>query len=196
MSSQERHETVALNGKAVRRNLSKSLRFDILKRDGFRCQYCGKPPSETVILEVDHVHPIADGGTSEIDNLVTSCFDCNRGKSATILSFPPRTVDGPETEIKPPPEILNAHKTRKNEELWSIALVYMDWCGLDTISRSKLSMISYFLEYLEYSEVLNAMRRARNFELDYADIYEHAFKCFHYLCGIKKDEQKQEQRFE
>lgn len=39
-----------------------------------------------MILEVDHIKPIAEGGTDEFVNLVTSCRDCNRGKGKTLLS--------------------------------------------------------------------------------------------------------------
>lgn len=55
-------------------------RFKIFKRDNFTCVYCGKRPPE-VILEVDHAISKKDGGKDNEENLVTSCFECNRGKS-------------------------------------------------------------------------------------------------------------------
>jgi hypothetical protein len=61
-------------------SLSKKTRFEIFKRDGFTCQYCGQRPPE-VVLEVDHIHPSSKGGSDDEINLITSCFDCNRGKS-------------------------------------------------------------------------------------------------------------------
>jgi hypothetical protein len=64
--------------------LSKRTRFEVFKRDGFSCQYCGRRPPD-VVLEVDHVHPRAAGGTDDDLNLTTSCEDCNRGKSARLL---------------------------------------------------------------------------------------------------------------
>ena len=67
-----------------RKQISKSLRFEIFKRDSFKCQYCGRMPPE-VILEVDHIIPVSDGGDNDPINLVTSCQDCNRGKSAKRL---------------------------------------------------------------------------------------------------------------
>jgi 5-methylcytosine-specific restriction endonuclease McrA len=39
-----------------------------------------------VVLEVDHVVPRAEGGSDDTMNLVTSCFDCNRGKGAVPLT--------------------------------------------------------------------------------------------------------------
>lgn len=68
-----------------RKPLSKKIRFEVFKRDSFTCQYCGSKAPD-VILEIDHIKPVAKGGKNEIINLVTSCFDCNRGKSKTELS--------------------------------------------------------------------------------------------------------------
>ncbi len=64
--------------------IGKRKRFEILKRDGFRCRYCGAGCLSTV-LEVDHVVPVAEGGTDDPANLVAACHDCNSGKSAVPL---------------------------------------------------------------------------------------------------------------
>lgn len=55
----------------------KKLSLQVLKRDHFTCQYCGKTGGK---LEVDHKLPVSRGGTSLIDNLVTACRHCNRQK--------------------------------------------------------------------------------------------------------------------
>jgi hypothetical protein len=74
--------------KNKRISISKKLRHEVFKRDNFKCFYCGVKPSDgdDVILEVDHVLPVCEGGTNDIDNLVTSCKDCNRGKGKTKLN--------------------------------------------------------------------------------------------------------------
>jgi len=69
---------------AQRRAISKRVRFEVFKRDSFTCQYCGKCAPD-VILELDHIVPLAEGGDNEITNLVTSCHDCNAGKGARPL---------------------------------------------------------------------------------------------------------------
>lgn len=76
--------------------LSNKRRFEIFQRDGFKCQYCGKGPPETV-LEVDHIHPRSAGGTDEDSNLRTACWGCNSGKGARqlTLGIPYRLVGGP-----------------------------------------------------------------------------------------------------
>jgi len=63
-----------------RKSISKRIRFEVFKRDKFTCQYCGKK-SPDVILEVDHIKPKSKGGADEILNFITSCYECNRGKS-------------------------------------------------------------------------------------------------------------------
>ena len=70
---------------AVRKAIGQKLRFEVFKRDSFTCQYCGRMAPD-VILEVDHINPVANGGENEIMNLVTSCFDCNRGKGKREIS--------------------------------------------------------------------------------------------------------------
>jgi len=64
--------------------VSKRVRFEVFKRDRFTCAYCGRRPPE-VLLEVDHVVPRCEGGPDTIDNLVTSCEACNRGKAGKSL---------------------------------------------------------------------------------------------------------------
>lgn len=56
------------------------LRFAVLRRDSYRCQLCGRDASDGIKLEVDHKIPVAKGGTDDLLNLWTLCFDCNRGK--------------------------------------------------------------------------------------------------------------------
>lgn len=62
------------------------LRWQILERDNFACQYCGKTAPD-VMLEVDHRISLADGGDNSPENLVASCTACNRGKSGLRQSL-------------------------------------------------------------------------------------------------------------
>lgn len=68
-----------------RKALSKRTRFEIFKRDWFRCVYCGATSLDKP-LHVDHVQAIANGGDDDPANLVTACSDCNLGKSSVPLS--------------------------------------------------------------------------------------------------------------
>lgn len=71
--------------KPKRKAISNKLRFEVFKRDSFTCQYCGRKAPD-VVLEVDHIKPVAEGGKNNILNLVTSCFECNRGKGKKLLT--------------------------------------------------------------------------------------------------------------
>jgi len=62
-----------------------AIRFRILKRDGYRCQLCGRNAQDGIKLEVDHKYPRSKGGTDDESNLWVLCFDCNRGKRDSLL---------------------------------------------------------------------------------------------------------------
>ena len=66
-------------------SISQSLRFQVLERDGFTCQYCGRKVPQ-VELEVDHILPVTAGGSDSLDNLWAACIDCNTGKAGKIIS--------------------------------------------------------------------------------------------------------------
>jgi len=67
------------------------LRYEVLKRDNFTCQLCGRQAPE-VKLEVDHIIPKSAGGTDDPNNLRAVCYSCNRGKGSilAISGFPSR----------------------------------------------------------------------------------------------------------
>ena len=67
-----------------RSGVTERVRFDVFQRDGFRCVYCGATATEAKLV-VDHVLPVADGGSDEIANLATACWDCNAGKGGRPL---------------------------------------------------------------------------------------------------------------
>lgn len=77
-----------------RKRLPTTLRFEVLKRDDYTCQYCGAGKESK--LTVDHIASLDAGGTNDPSNLITSCEVCNRGKSATPLNEPKiGTLRGP-----------------------------------------------------------------------------------------------------
>lgn len=71
-----------------RRGIGPKLRFEVFRRDGFKCRYCGAIPTKAPLV-IDHVIPVAEGGGNSPSNLVTSCFDCNSGKSDRLLTASP-----------------------------------------------------------------------------------------------------------
>ena len=67
------------------------VRFLLFQRDGFRCVYCGHGPAEGATLTVDHRLAQARDGGDDIENLVTACWSCNRGKSDLFLGHAEET---------------------------------------------------------------------------------------------------------
>ncbi len=68
--------------------VSKKLRFEVFRRDDFRCRYCGSAAKDGAVLEPDHVVPRARGGLDIATNLLTACEPCNSGKRDTPMSHP------------------------------------------------------------------------------------------------------------
>ncbi len=62
------------------------MRFQVLQRDKFRCQYCGRGAKDGVTLVIDHIAPRSKAGTDSLINFVTACEDCNGGKSDVLLT--------------------------------------------------------------------------------------------------------------
>ena len=69
---------------AERGAITDSMRYDVLRRDGFKCVLCGASAKDGVRLQVDHIMPVSKGGRSVMSNLRTLCERCNTGKSNKI----------------------------------------------------------------------------------------------------------------
>lgn len=74
--------------KEQRALMTTKLRSYIISRDNFTCCQCGNSTKAepNLLLEVDHIVPIAKGGLTKEDNLQTLCWKCNRSKGAKLLS--------------------------------------------------------------------------------------------------------------
>lgn len=90
-----------------RKSTGKRLRFEVFKRDGFACVYCGAQPPE-VVLVADHIDPVARGGASTIDNLNTACESCNQGKAHKPLG---------ERAVRPDADLLYLEAQQEIAEL-------------------------------------------------------------------------------
>lgn len=65
------------------RKIPLGLRYNVLRRDRFRCVVCGASPAHEAAcqLHVDHIIPFSMGGPTVNDNLRTLCSRCNIGRS-------------------------------------------------------------------------------------------------------------------
>lgn len=71
------------------RCISATLRAKVLRRNGYTCQVCGLAggdPDPTslgrrIVLHIDHIVPVSEGGSSDPGNLRVLCSACNAGRS-------------------------------------------------------------------------------------------------------------------
>lgn len=167
--------------------LSKRTRFEIFKRDGFACHYCGRTPPQ-VKLEVDHIVPKSAGGSDDRINLITACFDCNRGKSDGLLSNVPESLAARlEDEVERAEQLdgydrLLKSRRRKRTAAERECLRYFKTilgCEIGPPGRRSIGM---FLNRLAKSEILDAIDATgcQNDKCSFSD----ADRLWRYFCGV------------
>jgi hypothetical protein len=84
--STTKHEEQRPTRDADKRDIPLGLRYNVLRRDNFKCVICGASPATDpkCRLHVDHILPWSRGGKTVIENLRTLCEDCNLGKGRKI----------------------------------------------------------------------------------------------------------------
>lgn len=167
-----------------RASISKKIRFEVFKRDGFTCQYCGEHPPK-VILHVDHIDPVALGGSSHMDNLITSCQPCNSGKSATPLTDIPQSLQDKaaliverEAQIKGYQRAMSDKRQRIEDEAIEVCEIYELFNQGFTLSDSAMVTVRKFVDELGVHEVIASMEKACSNTRIKSD--QH----FKYFCGI------------
>lgn len=182
--------------------ISKRTRFEVFKRDSFTCQYCGRKAPD-VILHVDHIEPRASGGSDELLNLITSCIDCNSGKSDKRLS---------DSTVVAKHHAQLAALQERQEQLamlieWQRSLADLDdqavteaeqfWCELvawQGLSATGRKMLKTSLRRHGIAEVMTAMRIAADQYVDYErdetmikKSTEDAFRKIGGICRVRSE---------
>lgn len=168
----------------MRKTISKRLRFEIFKRDSFTCQYCSSKPPK-VPLEIDHIIAVSKGGTNEEENLITACFDCNRGKSNVELSSLPETVLTKTEKLKLAQlqyreflKIRKKEKEIKNALINEVEDIYSRFFpDYEFAERFKIS-VKTFIDKLGIEEVNESM------EVACSKLRLNESKVLKYFCGI------------
>lgn len=70
-----------------RQGVTDSVRWLVLAKHNFSCFYCGVKGDKDNPLQIDHVIPVAAGGTDDPGNLVAACKKCNAGKKDRIIEL-------------------------------------------------------------------------------------------------------------
>lgn len=169
--------------KHVRKAISTKTRFEVFKRDGFLCQYCGGHPP-TVKLHVDHIIPVVEGGKNGMDNLVTACDRCNLGKGPCSLGAIPKSLADRaaetaerEKQIRGYADVMAAQRERIENDCWEVAEIFMARFKHGGFSKAGFQSIRVFVEKLGVHDCIRAM------EIATAKISRDDY-CFKYFCGV------------
>lgn len=168
---------------ADRKPLSKRVRFEVFKRDGFVCQYCGAHPPH-VLLHADHIVPVAEGGGNEETNLITACQPCNQGKSDVPLSVVPKSlgekaaeIEEREAQIAGYRDVIRARESRIDDDAWEVAETLIPGCRKDGLRKDWFRSIKMFNDRMDMFEVKKSAEAA------YAR-QRGEYARFKYFCGI------------
>lgn len=112
-------------GKAIlrksQRAIDRNIQWEVFKRDGYRCRYCGIEAP----LTVDHVVLWENGGPTIEENLISACGPCNRKRGRMeydewINSRAYERVSAGTDTSAHVPHLLNLSVTHRLEELRAI----------------------------------------------------------------------------
>lgn len=175
-------------------SISKKLRFEVFKRDGFICQYCGKTPPD-VTLEIDHINPKSKKGTNNINNLVTACFDCNRGKRNITLDKVPNTIKQnietlkeKELQLKEYNKMVAKIERRIQKDIDEVEEAFKEFFPELSINEQFRNVsIKKFLKRLPKQQLKDIMGYACSkmiYKHSYRDERDQAENALSYFCGI------------
>lgn len=167
-----------------RKQLSKKTRFEVFKRDNFSCQYCGANPPK-VVLECDHIKPVSKGGSDDLYNLITSCFDCNRGKSnielrkvALSVSDKHKILIEKDLQFKEYQKLVRRLENKLRKEENSVSVIYTEWFeNWELSDRYKKSTVRMFIDKIGIIEVKDSMNKA-------CSKIKNENQVLKYFCGI------------
>jgi hypothetical protein len=172
------------------RALPKKLRFEVLKRDGFRCRYCGATPAQAM-LHVDHVVPVAKGGTNDPMNLVVACQPCNSGKGAVSLDDPSKTTKQTAAALREHAEQIMEYLAAQQKHSHAVSAV------LESLAREMEKIAGYPLAKNEFSGLRGHLRSfsAEDIVAAFSLAIErinpttdyHRTKVWRYFCGILRN---------
>lgn len=143
--------------------ISTRTRFEVFKRDGFRCRYCGANAA-SVLLHVDHALAIANGGSDDPANLVTACAECNLGKSDVPLEEP-RLAAGAQLEaMREHAEQMREYmaavrelEAARNELVQMVIDRWMDVVDSEGMQRQLINQLPGYIDHLGLETVVRCV---------------------------------------
>ena len=191
--------------KSHRKSIPKRVRFEVFKRDSFKCHYCGATAPD-VLLQIDHIEPVSKGGDNDIMNLITACATCNAGKSD-------KTLDDKSALIKQRAQLEDLQERREQLEMlmaWkkgfkdlkedTICEVCSYWHdlapGFEVNDNGKRNLGKWFRKF-SIEEVIHAMdisaEQYLRFEEDdtvTSESWENAFSKIPGICRVERESQE------
>lgn len=116
-----------------RKGIRPGVRFNVFNRDRFTCQYCGRTPPD-VVLELEHVVPVAAGGSNKESNLLTACETCNSGKSTKAVADMPESIALQLEQRSEHAEQIKAYRLRASQ-IREAEDALIDWLQTDWFRR-------------------------------------------------------------
>lgn len=170
---------------------SKRTRFEVFKRDNFKCQYCGRTPPE-VVLEIDHIIPKASGGRNSIHNYITACFDCNHGKGSTKLDSVPVGIQDNLAQLKEKRGQLKAYnkflqdlQEETEESIEQVNRVFNKYFSDFQLSSGfRNNSLRRFLCHLPSARLCEAMEMACSQFSERGTSQQMSWRAIQYFCGI------------
>jgi hypothetical protein len=148
--------------------------------------YCGSHPPK-VVLHVDHMLAVANGGGNDMDNLITACSGCNLGKAAVPLSAVPQSMKERAAEVAEREKqlsgyqaIFEARRQRLEDETWSV-LKILRGAFCDSVPMDVLLSVKRFVEALGVHETTDAAQIAVGAVAARRVRYDDKFR---YFCGV------------
>lgn len=189
-------------------SITKKMRFEVFKRDSFTCQYCGKSAPD-VVLNADHIDPKANGGTDDIMNLITSCFDCNQGKKdrtlndTTVIQKRKRQLDELQTrreQLEMLMEWQQGLSSLNDETLEAMHSLWRQLAKGYRLGESGLTILAKWIKKYDLIELADAMRISTDQYLIYPKVQEgdtkataeSVEKAFDYVPRIISNKKKME----
>jgi len=172
------------SGGGILPQIPKRKRFEVFKRDGFVCLYCGRTPP-AVTLHVDHLVAKSKGGTNDDTNLVTSCADCNLGKSNIPIAPVVPSHDHAE-KLAQLQAMAQKHVDTKLREQDEVSFILKFWINLDghepnyaITTRKRDEAIRRFLKDLSSEQIMDSLA------ITYENLSDRCeFSTFKYFCGV------------
>ncbi|END7661216.1 HNH endonuclease [Escherichia coli] len=184
--------------KKIRSGITKKIRFEVFKRDGFKCQYCGSSAPD-VILHVDHINPVSKGGDNDMMNLITSCDSCNGGKSDKLLSDNSimekqrqqlQELNTKREQLEMMIKWRDGLKSLKDDVVDIVATKIDDCIAPFTVNDNGRKSIKRWLRIYKLEEILDAIEIAADKKLTQEITHELTGEFFEYIPRIAATKRK------